>query len=106
MHERGDVGGCRVDPGQDRSGVGEQDASGFGQPHRPGAAAAIEHARAHQLLEADDLLADGGLRIAQFVGGCIERPMTSDGVEGHQVAELQAKSISRHEFQDYNKQLR
>ena len=106
LDERGDVGGGGVDPGQDRSRMGKQDASGFGQAHRAGAAAAIEHARAHELLEPEDLLADGGLRVAELVGGGIERAMASDGIERHQVAELQPESISQHGFQDYNKQLR
>ena len=96
LDEGGDVGGCGVDPGQYGSGVCEQDPSGLGEAHRPGTASAVEDARPDDLLEPDDLLAHGRLRIAELVGGGVEGAVPRDGVERHQVAELEPESISQH----------
>ena len=84
----------------------EQDPSGLGEAHRPRTASAVEDARPHELLEPDDLLADGRLGVAELVGGGVEGAVTRDGVERHEVAKLEAESISQHGFRHYNKQLR
>ena len=44
-------------------------------------------------LELGDLLADGGLRVAELTRSQAERAVPGDGVERHEMAELDAASI-------------
>jgi hypothetical protein len=88
-----DVGRRRLQPRQDRARMAEQDAAGLGQDDRARAARALEHARADHPLDHHDLLADGRRRVAELVGGAVERPVTGDGVERGEVAQLEAQLI-------------
>ena len=78
-----------VDAGEDVPGVAEHDLAERGQLDRSGAAGAVEELVADEPLQRRDLLADGGLGVAEAHRRLGERPLGGDGVEGDEVAELE-----------------
>ena len=103
--QRGDVGARRVEARNDRLCVAEQHLARIGERDGPWAAGALDERLADDLLERRDLLADGGLRVAEPVGGATERALARDRVEGREVANLDAQPLIRfgdrlHEYLD------
>ena len=93
--ERGDVGPRRVEPGDDRLGVTEQQHSGLGQRDGARTAGPLDERLADDLLERRDLLADGRLRVAEPIGRATERSLPRDRVEGGEVAHLDSEPLIR-----------
>jgi hypothetical protein len=60
VNDRREIGGGGVQARENRLSVSEQHPSGLGEPHRTRPAGPVEHARSHELLQRDDLLAHGG----------------------------------------------
>ena len=83
-----------VDPGDDVAGVAEHELAERRQLDRAGAAGAVEHGPADEALEGGDLLADGGLGVAEAGGRPAERALGGDGVEGDEVAELEIAQLA------------
>ena len=103
--QRGDVGARGVEPRDDRLGVAEQHLARIGERDGTRAAGPLDERLADDPLERRDLLADGGLRVAEPVGGATERPLARDRVEGREVADLDAEPLIRfcdrlHEYLD------
>ena len=71
--------------------VAEQQLPGLGQRDRAGAARALDQLLADDALEGRDLLADRRLRVAQLDRRTAERALALDGVEGRQMAQLDAE---------------
>ena len=83
-----------VDPGDDVPGVAEDDLAQRGQLHGTRAARAVEQRAADESLEGGDLLADGGLGVAEPSRCSPERAFAGHGVEGDQVAELEIAELA------------
>ncbi len=86
-----------VDAGDDVAGVAEDHLAEGRQLDRPGAAGAIEHGAADEALEGGDLLADGGLGVAEPQRRLAERALGGDGVEGDEVPELEIAELHVHQ---------
>ena len=69
------------DPGPDRVRVPEQHLAGLGQRHRLLASRPLDELLADDPLERGDLLADGGLRVAERGRGAAERRAGRDSLE-------------------------
>ena len=93
LRERVDVGRRRLQPREHRARMAEQDAARLGQVDRARPARALEHARADHPLDRHDLLADRRRRVAELVGGAVERAVAGDRVERREVAQLEAELI-------------
>ena len=92
-----EVGMRSLYAGQDRVGVGEQQAPSFGEVDAGLAARAFDQALADQILEGRDLLGHGGLGVAKLSGGAAEGAGVGDGLESDEVAQLEtAPDISVH----------
>ena len=87
-----------VDAGDDVAGVAEHELAERRQLDRPRAAGAVEQGAADEPLEGGDLLADGGLGVAEAHGGTAERALRGDGVEGDEVAQFEVAELL-HEHQ-------
>ena len=81
----------------DVAGVAEDDLAERRQLDRSGTAGAVEHGAADEALEGGDLLADGGLGVAEAEGGLAERALGGDGVEGDEVPELEIADVHDHQ---------
>ena len=101
------IGLGRLHAGQDRVPVAEQHLAGLGQPDLAGAGRALDQAPPDQPLERPDLLADGGLDVAQ-PGGCPpERALLGDRLECGQVPDLDPGGmIDLHVLQNFSVRLR
>ena len=82
--------GGGLGPVEQVAGVGQHQLAERGDAHRLRPARAIEHGSTDRPLERGDLLADGGLGVAEPLGRAPERAFGGDGVEGEQVAQLEA----------------
>ena len=79
-------------------GVAQHDVAGLGQRDRARAARPLDELEADRALERRDLLGDGRLRIAEALGRAGEGALLGDGLQGGEVARLDAdESISRHD---------
>src|SRR5581483_533962 len=91
--ERRHVRSCGVETGDDRVRVPEQKRPGLRQLDAAGAAWAVEEALPDDLLELGDLLADGGLRVAELARRRAERARARDRLERGEVAQLDAEPL-------------
>ncbi len=66
----------------------EEQPAGGGEGHRARAARPVEEPLADGTLEARDLLADCGLRVAEHVGRPDERAFVGDRAQGGEVLDL------------------
>ena len=80
----------RVELGDDRVRVAEQQPAGVREVDAARPARALDELLADDLLELGDLLADGRLGVAELAGGPAERAMPGNGVERHEVAQFNA----------------
>ncbi len=85
----------RVQPGDDRLGVAQQQPAGLGEGDRARPARPLEQPLADQSLEGLDLLADRGLRVAERSCRAAERPFARDRFEGGEMPELDAEPSIR-----------
>jgi hypothetical protein len=87
-----------VQPGHDAGRVTEEELPGLGRRGAPRAARPFDQALADHALERGDLLADGGLGVAQPFSRPSKRAFLGDRLERRQVAELDAEpSIRSHD---------
>ncbi len=91
--ERREVGLGRLEAGDDRARVAEQQPAGLGQRDRPRAARALDQLLADDPLERRDLLADRRLGVAELDRGAPERALGLDGVERSQMAQLDPEPV-------------
>ena len=97
LREGGHVGLCRVELGDDRVGVAEQEPPRVGEVDPPRASGALDELLPDHALELGDLLAHGRLRVAELASRAAERAVPRHGVERHEVAQLDAgPSITFH----------
>ncbi len=78
-----------LDAGQDGVGVGEQQATSFGEIDAWLAAGALDQALTDQILEGGDLLTHGGLGVTELGGRAAEGAGVGDSLEGNEVAQLE-----------------
>jgi hypothetical protein len=88
--ERSHVGLRREHARLDRVRVTQQDAAGLGQRDRARAAWALDETEPDDALESRDLLRDGGLRVAETLGGAPERALVGDRLQRDEMAEVEA----------------
>ena len=100
--ERVQVGLRRLQPGDDRLGVGQEQVPGLGQRDGARPARALDELLADDLLERLDLLADRRLRVAEPLGGTAEGALRGDRLERCEVPELDAEPVIR--FHDRSQQ--
>jgi hypothetical protein len=78
--------------------VSQEQPAGVGEVDAAWAAGALDELLADDALELGDLLADGRLCVAELAGCTAERAMTCNGVERHQMAQLDpCPSITFHD---------
>ena len=87
------VGGLR--PREDRCAVRQHQASGIGDGHFAGAGLSVDEAGAHEPLERGQLLANGGLAVAELTCRGGKGSLARHGSKGHEVAELDARPPKR-----------
>ena len=95
LGERGHVRPSGVEAGDDRLGVSQQQRARFGQRHGARTARSLEQPLSDDAFERLDLLADGGLRVPERLRRAPERALPGDGLQGGQVAELDAEPTIR-----------
>ena len=95
--ERRHVGPRRVEPGDDRLGVAEQQLAGLRHRDRPRPARAARQLLADDPLERGDLLADRRLRVAELLGGAPERAGPRHRLERREVPHLDAEPVVERE---------
>ena len=96
---RGDVGDLLargIEAIEDHLGVREQGAADGREDHRLRSSGPLEDRAAHQGLEARDLLADGGLGVAEDVRGPTEGALLRHGSERLEMAHLIARGAEDH----------
>src|SRR5213079_597089 len=86
VDHRADVGLGRVQPGDDRLGMAEDELARLGQVDRAWAAGALDQLGAGDLLEGRDLLADRRLGVAELGRRAAERPLLGDGLQRCEMA--------------------
>ena len=95
--EGGEVGLRGVELRDDRVRVPQEQPSRVGQVDRPRAAGTVDEPLPDVALELRDLLADGGLGVAELAGRAAEGARAADGLQGRQMAQLDAQpSITFH----------
>jgi len=87
----GQVGLGRLQAGDDRLGVAQEQPARLGERDGSRAARALDEPLADDPLERLDLLADRGLRVAEPLGGASERPLFGERLERGEVADLDAE---------------
>ena len=96
--ERRDVGLRRLQTGEDRVGVLQDELARLGQLDADAAARALDEPLADRALERRDLLADRRLDVAEARRGTPEGPLAGDRLERRQVAQLDPEPlIVRHD---------
>ena len=91
LGERGEVGLGRLQLRREARRVAQHARAGVGRHDGLAAARALEQPGAGRALERGDLQADRRLRVAELLGGTRERSLLDDGLEGDQVAHLDAE---------------
>ena len=86
--QRGEVRLGRLEPGDDRLRVAEQELAGLGERYRPRPAGTVEEALPDDPLEGRDLLADRRLRVAEALCRAAERPRLRDRLEGGEMPQF------------------
>ena len=98
LGERGHVGLGGVELRDDRVGVAEEQTARVGEVDAAWAARPLDELLADDALELGDLLADRRLCVAELARSTAERAVPRDGVERHQMAQLDAcPSITFHD---------
>ena len=95
LGERCEVGLRRRQPRDDRLRVPEQQAAGLGQRDRLRSPRPLDQALADDPLEHRDLLAHGGLRVAEARRSAAERALARDGLEGDQMPQFDPQPAIR-----------
>jgi len=85
--QRGQVGLGRVQPGEQRVGVPDQDQGGRGELEPPASPFGKSHA--HLPFQGGELLGYGGGRVAERGGGRGHRPVRADGVQDPEPAHIE-----------------
>ena len=80
-----------LEPGHDRLRVAQQELTGLGEGHRSRPTRAVEQALADDPLEGRDLLADGGLRVAETLRRAAERARLRNRLERSEMPQLDAE---------------
>ena len=95
--ERGQVGLRGVELRDDRVRVPEEQPARVGQVDGPGAAGPVDEPLPDVALEQRDLLADGGLGVAELAGRPAEGARAADGLQGREMPQFDAEpSITFH----------
>ena len=94
----GELAGCGIQRRRHGGCVTREDPPRLGQPHRP--ADALDEGDAQPLLEALELLADGGLAVAERGGGAGDRPLVGDGLHDPQRLHVEVELVVEHVVHD------
>ena len=78
----------RLEAGDDRVGVAEEQGTGIRDAHAARPAGALDELLADEALELGDLLADGRLGVAELARRAAEGQVPRDRLERRQMAEL------------------
>ena len=98
--ECGQVGLRRLEAGHDRLGMAEQDPAGLGQLDGARPAWALDEALADDPFERRDLLADGGLGVAELFGRAAEAALGRNRLQGGQMPQFDSEPSIRFHDQD------
>ena len=76
--------------------MSEEKSSGRGERDWPRTTWPVEEWLSDGALKAGNLLADGGLRVAQGISGPDERALVGDGAQGREVSDFDVLNAHKH----------